>query len=257
MLLDFLALGSGSIVGLMLGLIGGGGSILAVPLLLYVVGVRDAHIAIGTSAVAVSANAFANLATHWRAGNVKWPCAATFAASGLIGAYFGAELGQLVSGSRLLLLFSAVMFVIAAAMLKRKATAGDPGVRLNAKIASRLVPTGAGTGLLAGFFGIGGGFLIVPGIMFASGMPMLNAVGSSLFAVGIFGIATAASYAHSGLVDWRLAAELLVGGIAGGIAGQALATRLSADPRILTRIFSGVLILVAIYMAARTSGYVT
>ena len=136
MLQDFLALGSGSIVGLMLGLIGGGGSILAVPLLLYVVGVRDAHIAIGTSAVAVSANAFANLATHWRAGNVKWPCAATFAASGLIGAYFGAELGQLVSGSRLLLLFSAVMVVIAAAMLKRKPTAGDLGVRLNAKIAS-------------------------------------------------------------------------------------------------------------------------
>ena len=76
---DVLAVLSGGAVGFSLGLIGGGGSILAVPLLLYVVGIGDAHVAIGTSALAVSANAFGNLVGHWRAGNVKWPCAATFA----------------------------------------------------------------------------------------------------------------------------------------------------------------------------------
>ena len=81
-----LAVASGGAVGFSLGLIGGGGSILAVPLLLYVVGLGDAHVAIGTSALAVSLNAFGNLIGHWRAGNVKWPCAATFAAAGITGA---------------------------------------------------------------------------------------------------------------------------------------------------------------------------
>lgn len=82
---SLLAVLSGSFVGFWLGLIGGGGSILAVPLLLYVVGVADPHVAIGTSALAVAVNAFANLAQHARAGTVKWPCAAVFAVSGVAG----------------------------------------------------------------------------------------------------------------------------------------------------------------------------
>jgi len=95
---DVLAVLSGGAVGFSLGLIGGGGSILAVPLLLYVVGIGDAHVAIGTSALAVSANAFANLVGHWRAGNVRWSCAATFAIAGIAGAAIGSSLGKLVDG---------------------------------------------------------------------------------------------------------------------------------------------------------------
>lgn len=255
-LTDIAAIGSGGAVGLALGLIGGGGSILAVPLLLYVVGVREAHVAIGTSALAVAANAFANLAHHARAGTVKWPCAVAFAVSGFIGAFGGATLGRMVNGQHLLLVFSAVMAAIAVAMLLPKAATGDPTVRLNAAIAARLVPIGLVTGALAGFFGIGGGFLIVPGIMLASRMPLLNAIGSSLVSVGVFGLATAANYALGDLVDWRLAAELLAGGVIGGLAGQTLAVRLAARRQALSRLFAGVLVLVATYMAARSSGLI-
>ncbi len=95
---ELLTILSGSLVGFSLGLIGSGGSVLAVPLLLYVVGVPDPHVAIGTSALAVAANAFANLAQHAWAGTVKWPCAATFAASGVVGALLGSTVGKAVNG---------------------------------------------------------------------------------------------------------------------------------------------------------------
>jgi uncharacterized protein len=104
---DALAVASGGAVGFSLGLMGGGGSMLAVPLLLYVVDIRDAHVAIGTSALAVSLNAFGNLIGHWRAGSVKWPPAATFAAAGIAGAAIGSSIGKLVAGDRLLFLFPA------------------------------------------------------------------------------------------------------------------------------------------------------
>ena len=96
---EALAVLSGGAVGFSLGLIGGGGSILAVPLLLYVVGITDPHVAIGTSALAVTANAFANLLGHWRAGNVKWACAATFAFAGIVGAAMGSTLGKLIDAN--------------------------------------------------------------------------------------------------------------------------------------------------------------
>ncbi|MCF8478726.1 MAG: TSUP family transporter, partial [Pseudolabrys sp.] len=101
-LLALLTIGSGSLVGFTLGLVGGGGSILAVPLLVYVVGVPSPHVAIGTSALAVAAGAAANLAGHARAHTVKWPCALVFALSGTAGAAGGAHLGKLVDGTRLL-----------------------------------------------------------------------------------------------------------------------------------------------------------
>ena len=102
---DLLAAGSGTLVGFTLGLIGGGGSILAVPLLIYVVGVSSPHIAIGTSAIAVATSAAANLFGHARRGTVKWSCALVFAAAGVGGAAVGAHLGKLMDGHRLLVLF--------------------------------------------------------------------------------------------------------------------------------------------------------
>ena len=196
-----LAVLSGVGVGFSLGLIGGGGSILAVPLLLYVVGVTNPHVAIGTSALAVAVNAFGNLIGHWRAGSVKWPCAATFALSGIVGAAIGSSLGKLVGGEQLLVLFAIAMIAVGVAMLRPRAAAGDPDVRITPAIAVRLVAIGLIVGAFSGFFGIGGGFLIVPGIMLGSGMPILNAIGSSLLSVGTFGLTTAINYAISGLVD--------------------------------------------------------
>lgn len=249
---DVLTAVSGSAVGFSLGLIGGGGSILAVPLLLYVVGVRDPHVAIGTSALAVAANAFINLIGHWRAGNVKWPCAVAFALSGALGAVAGSSVGKLVDGEKLLFLFALVMVAVGAAMLRPRASSGNPDVRINPRIAARLIGIGFLTGAISGFFGIGGGFLIVPGIMLGSGMPILNAIGSSLFSVGVFGLTTAVNYAVSGLIDWQVAMEFIAGGAIGGFAGTKAAIRLSSRKRTLTYVFAGVIFAVAAYMLVRT-----
>ena len=252
-----LGIGSGSLVGFTLGLIGGGGSILAVPLLVYVVGVPSPHVAIGTSAVAVAASAALNLAGHARAHTVKWPCALVFAASGIAGAAFGAQLGKMVDGARLLALFGVLMVVIGALMLRPRRDGDNPDVRLNAESVATLLPWLIGGGLvvgaLSGFFGIGGGFLIVPGLIAATAMPLLNAIGSSLVSVSAFGLTTAASYAWSGLVDWPLAALFIAGGAIGGFAGTRLARHLSGHKNALTRVFSGIVILVGLYVIVRST----
>ena len=108
-----LGLASGALVGFSLGLVGGGGSILAVPLMVYVVGVAEPHVAIGTSAIAVAANAAINLSNHARGGTVIWSCALIFAAAGMAGAFGGSILGKMVDGQKLLALFALVMIVIA------------------------------------------------------------------------------------------------------------------------------------------------
>src|SRR5580693_10588172 len=114
------ALASGALVGFSLGLVGGGGSILATPLLLYVVGVAQPHVAIGTGALAVSVNAFANFGGHARAGNVRWRCAVIFAVIGVAGAAFGSMLGKQIDGKQLLFLFAILMIVVGVLMLRRK-----------------------------------------------------------------------------------------------------------------------------------------
>ena len=127
---ELLAVASGSVVGFVLGLVGGGGSILAVSLLVYVVGVPSPHIAIGTSAIAVAASAAANLVGHARAKTVKWPCAVVFALAGIIGAAGGAQLGKMMDGSRLLMLFGALMVIVGLMMLRPRKSGGDPDVKL-------------------------------------------------------------------------------------------------------------------------------
>ena len=243
-------------VGFVLGLVGGGGSILAVPLLVYVVGVPSPHIAIGTSAIAVALSAAVNLAGHSRARTVKWPCAIAFAISGMIGAAGGAQLGKMVDGARLLSLFGGLMIVVGALMLRTRKAAGNPDVRLTRESLPQLLPLlvslGLAVGALSGFFGIGGGFLIVPGLIGATAMPLINAIGSSLVSVTAFGLTTAASYAWSGLVDWRLALLFVLGGALGGLLGIRLATYLSGHKSALTRIFSGVVITVGFYVVVRS-----
>ena len=110
------------------------------------------------------------------------------------------------------------------------------------------LPVGFVIGLLSGFFGIGGGFLIVPGLMFATGMPLLNAVGTSLFSVGMLGTTTGITYAFAGLVNPLIVAEYLGGGILGGMGGARLAFSLGAKKKMLARIFAGIVLVVAVYM---------
>ncbi len=253
-----LSLLSGGIVGLSLGLVGGGGSILAVPLMVYVVGISSPHVAIGTSAIAVAVSALMNLLGHARDRNVKWPCASVFAVAGIAGAALGAEVGKAVDGAKLLAAFGLLMIVIAALMLRPRRGGDNPDVRLEAKSAPRLLPplagTGFGVGALSGFFGIGGGFLIVPGLVTATSMPLLNAIGSSLVSVAAFGATTSVSYAFSGLVDWPLALLFIAGSTFGGFAGVRLAGKLAADRRALGLIFSRVVATVGIYVLAKGIG---
>ncbi len=249
-----LGAGSGVLVGFTLGLVGGGGSILAVPLLVYLVGVPAPHLAIGTSAVAVAANAAIGLSQHARAGHVRWPCAMVFAAAGVLGAAMGAHLGKRVDGQALLGAFAVMMIVVAALMLLRREPGEDRRVRLSRGNAPALLGTGLVVGGLSGFFGIGGGFLIVPGLILAAGMPMLQAIGSSLVAVTAFGLTTAGSYASAGLVDWPLAGVFIAGGLAGSLLGTRAGRALARRRGLLTRIFAGLILLVAAYTLARSLG---
>lgn len=247
-----LGLGSGGLVGFTLGLVGGGGSILAVPLLIYVVGVQDPHVAIGTSAVAVAANAAASLAHHARHATVKWPCASVFAVSGVLGAWLGSSLGKLIDGQKLLALFAILMLAVSALMLKRRSSEGDETVRLNRSNLPKLIGVGTLAGTLSGFFGIGGGFLIVPGLMAATGMVIINAIASSLVAVTAFGMTTAINYAFSGLVDWFVAFTFITGGALGGLLGTRAAHIFAGRRGMLNSVFGGLILVVAVYMLVRS-----
>ena len=127
-------------------------------------------------------------------------------------------------------------------------------MRLNRGNLPGLLGAGLGAGTLSGFFGIGGGFLVVPGLMLATGMPILNAVGSSLVAVTAFGLTTAASYAASGLLDWALAGLLVVGGVAGGWLGARSAGRLAAHRGALNSVLATLIAAVAVYVLWRSLG---
>jgi uncharacterized membrane protein YfcA len=249
-----LGLASGSLVGFSLGLVGGGGSILAVPLLVYLVGVPNPHVAIGTSAIAVAANAAANLANYAGAGNVKWRCASVFALAGVAGAFLGSTLGKIIEGQKLLALFAIVVMVVGALMLRGRSGEGETSVRLNRENLPKLLVSGLAAGALSGFFGIGGGFLIVPALIVATGMPILYAVGSSLVAVTAFGLTTAANYALSGLVDWSLAALFISGGVLGGLLGARFANSLAGRKGALNTVFAALIFAVAIYMLVRSLG---
>ncbi|OIQ82215.1 sulfite exporter TauE/SafE [mine drainage metagenome] len=246
---------SGLAVGFTLGLIGGGGSILAVPLLLYLVGYPNPHVVIGTTALAVSANAYINLIPHARAGNVRWREAVVFALVGAAAAFVGSSLGKAVDGKKLLFLFAILMLVIAALMLRPR-RAGQ-AQELNAEHATRgrmakLVVAAALVGTLSGFFGIGGGFLIVPGLVLSTGMSMISAIGTSLFSVGTFGLTTALNYARSGLLDWTVAGLYIGGGVVGGWFGSRVATHLGRSGKgTLNVIFAALVAVVAVYMLYR------
>lgn len=243
---------SGALVGLVLGLIGGGGSILAVPMLIYIVGIGSPHVAIGTSAVAVATNALINLGLHARYGTVKWRCAGVFALAGMVGAWVGSLLGKATDGQRLLAVFGAVMMVVGLLMLRQRRGGEEPDVHLDmasvAKLAPRLIVTGTITGLASGYFGIGGGFLIVPALIFATRMPILAAIGSSLVAVTLFGATTALNYSRSGLVDWPLAGAFITAGVPGGLLGSRLATALSRQRHLLNTLFGVIVIGIGLYI---------
>jgi uncharacterized membrane protein YfcA len=151
-----------------------------------------------------------------------------------------------------LFLFALIMVLVGVLMLRGRKNAGIPGATCNRHNAPKVLGFGVGTGLFSGFFGIGGGFLIVPGLVGATGMPILNAVGTSLVAVTAFGLTTALNYGRSGLVDWNLALVFIVGGIVGSNFGSRIARRLAGSTGRLTTVFAALIFVVAFYMIFRS-----
>jgi uncharacterized membrane protein YfcA len=158
----------------------------------------------------------------------------------------------MVDGQRLLTLFAVLMMVVGALMLRDRARVGAASVSLSRQNLPKLLGLGLAAGALSGFFGIGGGFLIVPALMLATGMQALSAIGSSLVSVTAFGLTTAGNYAWSGLVDWPLAGLFVAGGLLGGLLGARSAKLLSNRKGALTTTFAIVIFVVAIYMLARS-----
>ena len=243
---------SGILVGFSLGLIGGGGSILAIPLLIYFVGYDHPHIAIGTTALAVGINAFLNLIPHTRAGHVNYRIGAMFSLTGIAGVIIGAELGLLTPGGKLLFIFAAMMLFISAIMFRRSLNIKSEQASKNKerKTTSRstvkIMLSGLGVGFMSGYFGIGGGFLIVPALMLSSGLEIINAIGTSLISVGTFGIVTTLTYAVRGKIDLLISAFFILGGIGGGWLGARKAS--SLPTKTLTQLFSIIIAIVAFYM---------
>lgn len=243
---------SGVLVGFTLGIIGGGGSILAVPLLVYFVGyARQPHTAIGTTAVAVGINALIAAVPHIRAKTVQFRVGAYFALAGIVGAALGSRLGLMVDGQHLLFLFALLMIAISVLMWRRGDRAAQDSQPAGPAQASlgRVLGTGFVVGMASGFFGIGGGFLIVPGLIMSAGLTTIAAIGTSLLSVFAFGATTAVQYALAGKVDLLVALLFIAGGLLGGVLGAAAGRKLGSAR--LTRVFSVVLLVVAIYMVLK------
>jgi len=249
----FLSIISGVIVGFSLGLIGGGGSVLAVPLLLYVVGVKDTHLAIGTSALAVGIIAGISILNHKKLGNIQIRKGLLFAIPGIAGTLLGAQLGLWTPSENILILFAGFMAVIGFLMLRKNAskqevTNGGSNLIFLKKNVSL---SGFSVGVLAGYFGIGGGFLVVPTIMYSGGLNIIQAIGTSLVSVSSFGLTTAARYFVAGQVDLIIAALLIIGGIMGGYFGAKTSEKIPKED--LSKVFAVVLFAVAAYIVIRTA----
>jgi hypothetical protein len=248
---NVIAILSGGLVGFTLGLVGGGGSVLATPLLLYAIVGLPPHVAIGTGAFAVSVNAFLNFAAQFRSGRIVWKVAILFAVLGSFGAFVGSTLGKAMNGDQLIFIFGLAMLGVGAAMLRPVEPKRDSKGEISVSMAKSALVAVA-VGCLAGFFGIGGGVLIVPGLVLATRMPMLNAISTSLLAVGSFGLTTAVNYAVSGLVDWMIAAQFIGGGLLGGALGIKAGVFLSRYKGALNMAFATLVFVVASYVLYRS-----
>ncbi|MGC9156623.1 MAG: sulfite exporter TauE/SafE family protein [Candidatus Micrarchaeia archaeon] len=218
------------------------------------------HIVVGTTALAVGINAYINSYMHLRKKNVAIRVGGLFAIIGIFGSLLGAYLGRITPGTDLLTYFAISMIVLGIymtlrkeptftgtkeeALRLRKATQKYP--KLNAKSAAKVSALGFIVGVVSGYFGIGGGFLIVPSLMFSSGLCITRAIGTSLISVGSFGVASGLEYAAFGDVLFMVSLLYIVGGVGGGYLGTSLAVK---APKKALRIAYGIIIvLVGIYI---------
>jgi uncharacterized protein len=215
------------VVGLALGLFGGGGSILMVPLLVYVAGM-DAKEAIATSLVVVGVTAAASVVGHARAGRVRWRTGLLFGLAGMAGAFGGGLIGGHLPGQLLLVAFALMMVTTAVAMLRGR-RAVDPATARAEPPVGRMLVDGAVVGLVTGLVGAGGGFLVVPALALLGGLPMGVAVGTSLLVLAMKSVAGLAGYLATVSPDWPLVGAVTLAAVVGSLAGARLVDRVPAD----------------------------
>jgi len=219
-------------VGISLGLLGGGGSILTVPLLAYVAGL-DAQHAIATSLLVVGVTSAVGAITHARAGRVRWRIAGLFGAAAMAGAYGGGRLAHLIPGNVLLIAFSMIMIAAAVAMLRGRRDLGDESA--GPLPVARIVLQGAVVGTISGLVGAGGGFLLVPALALLGGLPMPVAVGTSLVVISMQSFAGLAGHLSTEAIDWRLAGMVTAAAVVGSVIGGQLTSRV--EPAALRKAF--------------------
>lgn len=264
--MPLLAVPLGVLVGLALGALGGGGSIFTVPGLVHVLG-QDPRDATTSSLVIVGTTALIALVPHARAGRVRSAQGLLFGALGTAGSYAGTALSRSVPPAVLLLAFAALMLLVASLMIRRALSSHGAASSLDVTLepmltfrplrcacprVAKVVVTATAVGLLTGFFGVGGGFALVPALVLALGFPMPTAVGTSLLVIAVnSATALAARVTHPGSeLDWPLVATFTAAAVAASLVGGRVASRV--DPRRLTLTFAGLLVLVALYTAVRS-----
>lgn len=232
-----------AVIGLSLGLIGGGGSILTVPILVYLIGV-DPHEAVGMSLAVVGATSILGAYLHWRKDNVDLSSGLLFGVAGIVGAFMGSPLTKMVSAEALLLIFGILMFVVAISMIWRGKHAASE--KLRKAHPTRGILAGLGVGILTGFLGVGGGFLIVPALVFFGGLSMKKAIGTSLFVIFLNCIAGLIGHLNQDSFDWLITGEVMALAIGGAIVGTMLSHHLAADR--LQSMFAVLVLGVAVFL---------
>lgn len=251
------AVGLGLLIGLVIGALGGGGSILTVPALVFVLGLT-AQDATSGSLVIVGITAAVATVGHARSGRTRWRVGAFIALAGLPASVLGTRLNQRVDENILLLVFAVLMLLAAAGMLiRRRDDDGtdqedqQPRTPTAAGAARwfRLIAAGLVIGFLTGFLGVGGGFVIVPALVLALSFPMPLAVGTSLLVIALNAVVALAARAGTGSFDWEVIVPFTAAAVAASLGGTLLADRLPS--RQLTQGFGVLLVLVAVYVGVR------
>jgi uncharacterized membrane protein YfcA/glyoxylase-like metal-dependent hydrolase (beta-lactamase superfamily II)/rhodanese-related sulfurtransferase len=242
-----LTLAAAVLIGVTLGMLGGGGSILTTPVLIYLAGV-DAKQAIAMSLFVVGVTSVAGAVPHARAGRIRWRTGLLFGSAGMAGAYAGGRLAAFVPANVLLIAFGVMMTVTAAAMLRGR-TEIEPGHGAGKRPLARIVLEGATVGLVTGLVGAGGGFLVVPALALLGGLPMPAAVGTSLLVIALKSFAGLAGYLQSVHIDWTLTLSVTALAAAGGLLGSRLAGRV--DPERLRKAFGWFVLVMSVFLVAQ------
>ncbi|SCF11359.1 hypothetical protein GA0070558_12935 [Micromonospora haikouensis] len=242
-----LTVGLAVLIGVSLGLLGGGGSILAVPLLVYVADL-PAKEAIATSLLVVGATSAVGVLPHARAHRVRWRTGLVFGLAGMTGAYAGGRLAAYVPAAVLLTGFALMMLATAVAMIRGRRDAGDRPVPHELPV-PRVILDGVVVGLVTGLVGAGGGFLVVPALALLGGLPMPVAVGTSLVVIAMKSFAGLAGYLSTVSIDWGLAAAVTAAAVVGSLAGGRLAGRV--PEAVLRRAFGWFVVVMGVFVLAQ------